>query len=169
MNPVVRRTWAPTGQTPIFYRRGRSHTKVTVLGAICARPGSRTQPRLYFRILQGENADAAACVAFLQQLAANVRGNLFVIWDRLAAHRSKSVRQFLAKHPRIRIYYFPSYAPELNPIEYAWGYLKTNPLANHAPKTKEDLFHGAKAGLCRTRRKRNLLRSFILHSGLEFF
>jgi transposase len=29
-------------------------------------------------------------------------------------------------------FYFPPYAPELNPVEYVWGYLKTNPLANLA-------------------------------------
>lgn len=28
---------------------------------------------------------------------------------------------------------FPPYAPEFNPIEYAWSYLKTKPLANFAP------------------------------------
>ena len=26
--------------------------------------------------------------------------------------------------------YFPSYAPELNPVEYVWGYLKMNKLSN---------------------------------------
>jgi len=172
MAPVVRRTWSLRGRTPVLRQRGRFHGKVTVLGAICAKPGPRrrhAQPRLYFRMLKEKNANAQSCVSFLRQLAGNIRGPIFVVWDRLGAHKSRAVMRFVARNPRIQLFNFPSYAPELNPIEYAWGYLKTNPLANHAPTELPQLFMAAKNGVCRTRRKRDLLTSFIEHSGLPFF
>jgi DDE superfamily endonuclease len=45
-----------------------------------------------------------------------------VVWDRLPAHRSRLVAQFLGSlDGQIAIEYLPPYAPELNPVEYLWG------------------------------------------------
>ena len=43
------------------------------------------------------------------------------------------MQDYLASHRRLIAEFLPPYAPELNAIEYAWSYLKTNPLANLAP------------------------------------
>jgi transposase len=168
--PVVCRTWAPRGQTPILKRVGRHHTKVSVIGAICAKPGRRKSARVYFRIHRGRNLDGVGCREFLRQLLGNIKGPVIVVWDRLNAHRSKKVKAFVAKQQgRLLLRYFPAYAPELNPIETAWGYLKGKVLANHAPANADELFHAAKRGLCKTRSSRQVVCSFIEHSGLSFF
>jgi hypothetical protein len=44
----------------------------------------------------------------------------------------------------------PGYAPELNPIEYLWGYAKSNELANLAPKDLWELSAEAKKALRRS-------------------
>ena len=59
---------------------------------------------------------------------------------------------FLKDRSAIRPVFFPVYAPDLNPIEYVWGYLKMNHLAYLAAVAR-----------CQTRglqRKPALLRAF---------
>ena len=172
MAPVTRRTWAPCGKTPVLKQVGRSHTKVSVIGAICARPGKRTQAKVkgYFRLYPKQNIDAAKCREFLRQLLGNVRGPLIVVWDRLNAHRSVKVRKFAeGTHGRLTLEYFPPYAPELNPIEYGWAHLKGHVLANHAPKDAQELFTSAKKGICKTRRREDVLIGCIDHAQISLF
>jgi transposase len=168
MAPLVRRTWAPRGATPTIYQRGRSHNKVSVIGAICTSPHGR-RLRMFFRLYPNENVDAALCVDFLRQLRQNIKGPIIVVWDRLLAHRSKKVKRHLEQERRITLEYLPPYAPELNPIEYMWGYVKMNPMANFTPTTDEELLAKTKSAICETRCQRDLLRSFIRHSGLPLF
>jgi len=59
---------------------------------------------------------------------------LLVIWDGLAAHRSRLVRDYRATTKgRLTLARLPAYAPELNPTEYIWGHLKRHVRANFCP------------------------------------
>jgi transposase len=107
-------------------------------------------------------------VAFLEQLLVNIRGPIIMVWDGLQAHRSKKVKLFVAKHPRLELVPLPPYAPELNPSEYVWGHLKSHGLVNFAPRTTAELHIKAKREVCRIRTSRDLLRSFLRHSPLKF-
>ena len=172
MSPVTRRTWAPAGKTPILRQVGRSHTKVSVIGAICARPGrrSRANARGFFRLYPKKNIDAAKCREFLRQLMGNLKGPIIVVWDRLNAHRSVKVRKYVeSTHGRLTLEYFPAYSPELNPIEYGWAHLKGHVLVNHAPKNADELFTATKRGICKTRRRRDVLLGCIEHAPISFF
>ena len=52
-------------------------------------------------------------------------GRLLVIWDGLPAHRSRLVQQWVAgQRARLELERLLAYAPELNPVEYLWGYWK---------------------------------------------
>ena len=92
---------------------------------------------------------------------------MVLIWDRLNAHRAYRVQTFLADHPQLVTEFFPPYAPELNPIEYVWGYLKLNPLANLAFFDLEELTTTARSQTRSLQHKPDLLRSFLRHSPLS--
>ncbi len=170
MAPLVRRTWAPCGQTPVLLQRGRSHSKISMIGAICAKPGRPSGIRAFFRIHLGKNITAPTCREFIRSLLKTIHGPLIVVWDRLNVHRSRIIKNFLKTHrQRLYLFYFPAYAPELNPMEYGWNHLKNVRLAQFAPLDTETLARGVKKGICSTRRKKYLLTSFIQHSGLPFF
>ena len=52
----------------------------------------------------------------------------------MATHRSRLVRQWLEQQQgRIAIASLTPYAPELNPVEAIWGYLKKHEIANLCP------------------------------------
>lgn len=168
MSPIVKRTWAQVGQTPKISHKTRSHTKITAIGAIAVRYTGR-KARTMFRLLKAKNANSTVFVQFLTQLLQNIKGKIIVIWDRLVAHRSKVVNRWLEKNRRIETEFFPPYAPELNPVEYLWSYLKMNGLANLAATDLEHLYTQAKLSLCMIRKSENLSRSFIEHSPANFF
>lgn len=167
MAPIVKRTWAPSGKTPIIRHQTRSHQKITAIGAIAMRYSGR-QTRLMFRLLQGQNANAKVFIQFLIQLLQNIDGSIIVIWDRLAAHRSKAVNRWLSQQTRIETEFFPPYAPELNPVEYLWSYLKMNNLANLAAQSIDQLFAETKTSLCQIRKQRDIIKSFVEHSPVNF-
>lgn len=57
-----------------------------------------------------------------------------MIWDGLRAHRSRLVRDYLDSLNRyIHIAFLPPYAPDMNPLEYLWAWLKRHVLVNYFP------------------------------------
>lgn len=166
MSPLVRRSWAPRGHTPILLQRTRSHQKVTAIGALCVTP-QRDQVHLYFRLHCNANINAIRVVDFLRQLDRQLAAPLMLIWDRLQAHRARRVTDFLAEHRHIRSAFLPAYAPELNPIEYCWGYLKMNPMANHPIFDVHELTTETRSHVRSVQHRPQLLKSFIQHSPLS--
>jgi len=150
--PSVVRTWAPRGQTPqlVF-----SHAwgKLSVIAGI-------TWREFYFRLYRGSIKSRQA-VEFLGHLRRQIKGRLLVIWDGLAVHRSRKVRDYVERSEgAIVLAQLPAYAPELNPSEYIWGHLKQHALANFCPTDLAHLGREARRQLRRTQRRGTLIRAF---------
>src|SRR5215467_10610803 len=89
---------------------------------------------------------------------ARVSGRLLIIWDRLPAHRSRLVAEFVhCLEGEIQIEYLPAYAPELNPVEYLWGHSKHHELPNVCPRDLWRLSEDARRTLRRLRRRPTLI------------
>jgi len=88
----------------------------------------------YFRLFPG-SIKGPQVIEFLKHLQQHIGGRLTVIWDGLPAHRSRLVKEYVAQqHGCIHLERLPAYAPELNPVEYIWGYCKQHELPNLCPK-----------------------------------
>lgn len=118
------RTWAPVGETPIL-RCKLAHDHYSLISAISP------TGELYLA-MQTKAFDSAAVIAFLQQLLDMIEGKLLIVWDGAAIHRSQAVKTFLAAGASERIWLerLPAYAPDLNPDEGIWHYLKHVELKN---------------------------------------
>jgi hypothetical protein len=53
---------------------------------------------------------------------------------RYTNHKGPLIRELLARYPRLQLEPMPAYAPQLNPVEFIWSYLKYGRLANFVPK-----------------------------------
>ena len=161
--PNVRRTWAPRGQTPLVRHRYR-RDKISAISAVTL-SARRQRLGLYLHFHPDQNITHLEVAIFLRALLRHLRGHVIVLWDGGPIHKGPDVRRLLARCPRLHVERFPGYAPELNPDEFVWAYLKTA-LANGQPDSLQELL----AALCRlTRRVRkrpDLLRSFIAASDL---
>ncbi len=114
----------------------------------------------YFQLFPGA-VRAPQVVGFLTHLLRHVRGKVLVIWDGLPAHRSRLVQQFVAdQEGRLQLERLPAYAPELNPVEYLWGYWKQHELPNFCPKNLAELGGHARQALRRMRRRPSLVTAF---------
>ena len=164
--PVVRRSWAPCGQTPILYQRGRAREKVSIIAALTLSP-RRRRTGLYFSLRANENVTTAWLVPFLRALTRHLRGPFILVWDRLPGHRARVVTEYLHRRHR-HVALLPPYAPELNPVEIFWAYLKRNPLANFAASDAAHLARVATRHVQRLRRHPELLRSFFDATPLFF-
>jgi len=146
------RTWAPRGQTPVLQYSFNWKCLSAIAGI--------TIWNFYFRLFPG-SIKAPQIIEFLQHLLRHIGGKLIVIWDGLPVHRSKAVREFVGNlDGQIHLEYLPAYAPELNPVEYIWGYCKQHELPNFCPKDFAQLSVAARRALGRMRRRPTLVESF---------
>ena len=114
----------------------------------------------YFRLFPG-SIRSPQVVEFLHHLLRHIPGKLLVVWDGLKSHRSHLVCDFVRQQRgRIWLEFLPAYAPELNPVEYLWGYLKQHELANSCPKNLGELSHFGRKALRRMRRRPTLVMAF---------
>ncbi|MFC1611462.1 IS630 family transposase [Myxococcota bacterium] len=121
LQPLVRRTWAPIGQTPI-HTMSSKHDRLSVISAITVSP-NRRRLGFYFCIYD-ENINADGVVLFLRWIQRHIQRNMIVVWDRLNAHRTAERRIRRRSGNRILFEYLPSYSPELNPVEQIWCHSK---------------------------------------------
>lgn len=138
LQPLVRRTWAKCGKTPILKAWDR-HDRLTVISALVWEPHLRKDYRLYFQVKR-RNANADAFFYFLVELHRELNNRLIVIWDRLGAHRKAAKVFHKLEIPWIAFEYLPAYCPELNPVEHVWSTTKYGCLANW-PAPDVDTLH----------------------------
>lgn len=116
--------------------------------------------KFYFRLFPG-TIRSPQVVEFLKHLLRHIKGKVLVIWDGLRSHRSRMVGDYVrSTKNRLTIEFLPAYAPELNPVEYLWGYWKQHELPNFCPKDFFELSHHARKALCRMRRRPTLVTAF---------
>jgi transposase len=166
--PVVRRTWAPRGETPILTHTGGHWKRLSIAGALAFRwDGRRT--RFVFQTRAGTYTDVTL-IAFLRALKHHFpQQQVLLIWDGLGGHKSRLMAAYLAtQRAWLRVERLPAYAPELNPIEQLWGNVKTRELANVCAPDLATLRPPLRAGFARVRRQPNLAFAFLRHAGLAF-
>ncbi len=166
MAPLVRRTWAPCGKTPVMLQRTRSTEKVSAIAALTVSP-RRKRVGLYVSLLANRNVRTPQMLRYLKHLARHVRGPIVVIWDRLNVHRAGKIQTWATKIKRVKLVLLPPYAPELNPVERWWSLLKHHRLANFAPADVRALARAARRHTRRVSGSQRLLRSFIRGTALS--
>lgn len=125
---------------------------------------SRTN--VLFRLHKGSIKKEQA-VEFLKALKAHLKQPLLVIWDGLKAHRSRLVRDYADRqNGHIQLVFLPSYAPDLNPVEYLWAWLKRHALANYCPNGLAELKATARNQLRSAQHRPSILTSCWAQAGL---
>lgn len=161
LQPVVRRTWAPEGQTPIHYSWDRRE-RLSVISAISV-SAKRRRLGLYFDI-HDHNIVTDDFERFMETLLRCLQRRIVLVLDRWSVHRS-GARRLLRRFPRrVHIEWLPAYAPELNPDEQVWKHTKYDDLANYLPDDIKALSRAIRRSIRRSRGQQPLLRSFFQHA-----
>jgi transposase len=106
-------------------------------------------------------------VRFLKHLLRHILGKILVIWDGSPIHRGRVVKEFLAQEAagRMHLEPLPGYAPELNPAEGIWRYLKRVELRNLVCRDVAHLRAELRKATQRLRQKPRIIQGCIRQPG----
>jgi transposase len=163
LQPVVRRTWAPRGETPVLACWDR-HDRLSAISALTVSP-QRRRLGLYFDVVD-HNIVTDDFVEFVAHLLARLSRPIILVLDRWSVHKA-GVRKLQARFGgRVHVEWLPPYAPELNPTEQVWNHTKYADLANFIPDNVLELGQAVAGSLRTKRQNQSLLRSFFNHAKL---
>lgn len=155
--PAVVKTYAPQGQTPILtVPLSWDH-----LSMICA---ITPEGKLYI-MTQDHAFKGPDIVRFLRHLLRHMTGKLLIIWDGLPAHHGRVVREFLRQGAaqRLHLERLPGYAPDLNPTEGVFHYLKYVELRNLCCQNLSILHNELHKAVARLRHKTDVILACFQH------
>lgn len=125
-------TWAPVGKIPVVKKTG-ARFSVNLISAISPRG------ELRFMTVEGRMT-APKFISFLRRLLADTDKPVFLIVDRHPVHRSAKVRKFVeSTDGHLRLFFLPSYSPELNPDEQVWNHMKNHGVGRLTPAGPDQL------------------------------
>jgi transposase len=153
--PGVARSYAPRGQTPVLHHvLSRDHLSVISAWS--------PQGRLFFSVRES-SFDSEAVIVFLKRLLNEIDGQITLIWDGAPIHRSKLIKSFLSEGAaqRLHLERLPGYAPDLNPDEGVWNWLKNVEMRNQCLTDIAHLKRELRRGIERMRHKRRVIGSFL--------
>jgi putative transposase len=133
--PKVGYQWMPKGETVKLVTPGQNQ-KHYLAGALEPTTG---------RILHclGTHKTNVLFRALLDRLEEHYTkarvAKVYVVVDNYGIHKAKAVERWLAEHPRFALLFLPTYCPQANPIERAFGDVHDQCTRNHQRHRIEDL------------------------------
>jgi transposase len=112
---------------------------------------------------QDRPINSTAVVAFLEHLLREVPGRVVSLWEGAPIHRSHVVKAVLGTGAadRLRLERLPAYAPELNPGEGLWAYVKGVELRHLCGSNLLHRRAELREAVKRVRRKPRVIRGFL--------
>ena len=155
------RCYAPRGRTPVV-RVCHRRAGLSLLSAVSNRG------ELRWMVVDGA-VTAPTLIRFLQRLIRDARRKVFLILDRLKAHRARLTRDWLAEHrAEIEVSYLPSYSPELNPEEGVHADLKQAVPRKAPARSQRQLKRAAVSHMRRLSRQPERIRSIFRHRQFRY-
>lgn len=166
LTPLVVKTWAPQGQTPVHPHRQSYREKISAISALSVSP-QRQRFGLHYQLYLDSIGQQQVC-SFFRHLLRHLHGPVILLLDNASMHRGHRLRQLPQQHQRLHLEYFPSYTPELNPDEGVWTWTKRE-LANTSPLDLDELIQEVIDSIEQLRGSQKNLRGCILQSELPYF
>src|ERR1700757_1362806 len=94
---------------------------------------------------------------------------VLLILDSLPAHKAKIVKDYVAStEGKLEFHFLPGYAPELNPDEMVWNYMKRTGTARKPLAKGESLHNRIDVELQQIQGNRALVRSFFRAESVSY-
>ena len=148
------KTWAPKGKTPVINRPGQRQS-ISAASAVNAKGG------FWFVTYEGA-LNAELFIELLKRMMKGRKKPVHLVVDGLPAHKKLNVRQYIeSTNGKLTMHTLPGYAPELNPDELVWSYVKRTGVARNPPRAGEKLQIRVDTQLRKVQRDPRLVRSFF--------
>jgi len=148
------RTYGLKGKTPVVETSGQRQS-LNVISALNARGE-------FWAATYTSKLNAELFVVFLEGFMKCQTGKVFLVVDGHPAHKAKLVQRYVQSlKGRLELHFLPPYAPDLNPDEFVWSYMKANGVSKKPLKQNESLQKRIEQDLNAVQRNRELVRSFF--------
>lgn len=150
----LQRTWGAKGKTPVVATSGQRQS-VNAISAVTMRGG------FWYSVYTGR-FNAGRFVEFLKAFLRGRRRPVMLVVDGHPAHRAKIVAHFVqSTKGRLELHFLPGYAPELNPDEFVWNYMRHCGVSKTPLRRNESLRARVERDLRAIQRRPALVRSFF--------
>lgn len=170
LRPPKSKTWARRGHTPIVAVSGKGSGRVSIAGLVCLKAGRRGRLMWRTRLHRGRVGERGSFseedyIAFLDQAHERLQAPIVLVWDNLNTHVSRRMRALIATRAWLTVIRLPAYAPDLNPTEGVWAWMKRG-ITNTAIHGIDHLAHLVKHRLRACQQQTDLLASFLAQTGM---
>lgn len=153
----VGRSYAPRGRTPVVRATGRRFG-CSMISAVS------NQGALRFKVFKGRFV-ASEFIDFLSRLMRSVGPEkVFLIVDSHPVHKARGVRSWIDADPvrceRLKLFFLPGYAPELNPDECVNQDTK-QAMKKHRPRDQGQLIGAVRSHLSRRQKQPEVVKRFF--------
>jgi transposase len=152
--PRLGRTYGLKGQTPVVSTTGQRQ-KVNVISAVNASGAFWCQ-------IYTERLNAQLFLQFLREFLRGRSGKVYLVVDGHPAHKANAVKSLIKElEGKLELHFLPPYAPDLNPDEFVWAYMKTNGVSKKPLRKNESLKERVASDLATIKGNRTLVKSFF--------
>ena len=155
------RTYGLKGKTPVVKTSGQRQS-LNVISAINARGE-------FWAATYTSKLNAELFVVFLKSFMQCQTGKVFLVVDGHPAHKATLVKNYVQRlKGRLELHFLPPYAPDLNPDEFVWSYMKTNGVSKKPLRQNESLQKRVEEDLKAVQKNRKLVRSFFCAESVAY-
>jgi transposase len=159
-DPPLGRTYGLKGTTPVVTSSGQRQS-INVISAVQASGG-------FWAATYTGKLDAESFVVFLRDFMKG-RGKVFLVVDGHPAHKANLVKEYVASlKGRLELHFLPPYAPDLNPDEFVWNYMKNQGVSKKPLKKNESLRERVEQDLVAIQNNKKLVGSFFLAKSVAY-
>src|SRR5664280_676642 len=160
-DPPLGRTYGLKGHTPVVASSGQRQS-INVISAVNASGA-------FWAATYTGKLDAETFVIFLRNFMKGRRTKVFLVVDGHPAHKAKIVKEYVAQTKgRLELYFLPPYAPDLNPDEFVWNYMKTNGVSKKPLKKNESMRKRVEEDIANIQANPQLVRSFFSAASVAY-
>ena len=155
------RTWGVKGQTPVVERPGQRQS-------ISAASAVNAKGEFWYCTYEG-GLTAELFISLLRRMMRHRTKPVHLVVDGLPAHKTKAVKDYVqSTNGRLTLHFLPGYAPDLNPDEQVWSYMKRTSVARAPLRAAERLRDKIEAQLATIKNAPRLVRSFFRAPGVAY-
>ena len=152
---VLGRTWGEKGKTPEVRTSGQRQS-INAISAINARGA------FWYKVYSGRFNATRFKDEFLKSFLRGRTRPVLLVVDGHPSHRATMISAYVKQMKgRLELHFLPGYAPELNPDEFVWNYVKHAGVSKKPLKRNESLRQRVESDLAGIKRRPALVRSFF--------
>ena len=155
------RTWAPRGKTPEVSTTGHRQS-VNAISAVGLKGDFWFETytcRLNKEVFLG----------LLKRFMKYRKKKVVLILDKHPSHGAKLISEYVQLlKGKLEMFFLPGYAPELNPDEFVWNYIKNNGVSKKPLEKGESLRKRVESDLKNVQQDPTLVRSFFMADSVSY-